>query len=450
MQPNSWCSTILCILFIHVKKSPMISRRDKFVVTMPERLTQISALALAAAAVVVLFSIAVCEILLGVALAAYLATFVSKPRPRFELPAIWIPLVLYMLWTVLAMLLAPPVMRHMPQIKKMFVLTILPVGYLAFGPDGWFRNRRKLIQWTARAIVVTAFLSSLTAIGQFVRAYWHWQAKNQDFYANYQLNRITGFNSHWMAYSGQMMLVLMLLGGWLTSRRPAGRHRWETAAAWVVALVIGVALLFSFTRGAWLGCGVGAVYLLWYYKRSLIPLLPLLAVLGYFVAPDYLQERTRSIIWNQADHSAGARRAMYRAGWAMIKAHPYFGIGPEGPQYEFDRYRPDAYLPKAWYGHLHSDYLQTAASRGLPALLFLVWLFVGVFRDEHRLAQRADENADPDAWLARGAAAACISYYVEGALEYNFGGSQVVMLWLFLLVLGYAVRYRAPDSRVLC
>jgi O-antigen ligase len=391
--------------------------------------------------------LAISQILLGIALAMYLAAFCNKPRPRFELPVIWIPLALYMLWTVLSMFLAPPAMRHMPQIKKMFVLAILPVGYLAFGPDGWLRNHRKLIQWTARAIVATAFLSSVTAMVQFVRVYLHWQAKHQDFYDNYQLDRITGFSRHgnWMAFSGQMMLVLMLLGGWLLRKRQAPGDRWEIVAAWVAAIVIGVALLLSFTRGAWLGCGIGAVYLLWHYKRFLIPLLPVAALLGYFLAPDYLQERARSIVENRADYSAGARRVMYRAGWAMIKAHPYFGIGPEGVQYEFDQYRPDTYIPIAWYGHLHSDYLQTAASRGLPALFFLVWFFVWVLRDQHRLASR-----DEDGWLARGIAAASISYYVEGALEYNFGGSQVVMLWLFLLALGYAVRTRAPDSPVLC
>jgi O-antigen ligase len=419
---------------------------------MPEpsatRLTQISALALAAAAVAVLFSLAISQILLGVALAAYLAAFWNKPRPRFELPATWIPLALYMLWTILAMLFAPPVMRHMPQIKKMFVLAILPVGYLAFGPDGWFRHHRKLIQWTARAIVATAFLSSVTAMVQFARTYLHWQAKHQDFYDNYQLDRITGFSRHgnWMAFSGQMMLVLMLLGGWLLRKRQAPGTRWEIVAAWVAAMVISVALLLSFTRGAWLGCGIGAIYLLWHYKRALIPLLPLAALLGYFVAPGYLQERVRSIFENRADYSAGARKVMYRAGWSMIKAHPVFGIGPEGVQYDFDQYRPDMYVPNAWYGHLHSDYLQTAASRGLPALIFLVWFFVGMLRDQHRLAELAGD----DAWLARGVAAASISYYVEGALEYNFGGSQVVMLWLFLLALGYAVRRSAPDSRVLC
>jgi putative inorganic carbon (hco3(-)) transporter len=414
------------------------------------KLTEIAALALAAAAVVVLFSLAISQILLGIALAACLASFRRRPRPKFEMPVIWIPLALYMLWTALSMFLAPPVMRHMPQIKKMFVLAILPVGYLAFGPGGWFHNQVKLVWWTTRAIVATACLSSVTAIVQFIRSYFYWQSKNQDFYANYQLDRIGGFNghAHWMAFSGQMMVVLMLLGGWLTSKKRAPAPRWEMAAAWISVIVISVALLLSFTRGAWLGCGVGLVYLLWHSRRSLIPLLPLLVVLGYMAAPDYLQERVRSIIWNKADHSAGARRVMYRAGWAMIKAHPFFGIGPEGPQYEFDLYRPDAYFPKAWYGHLHSDYLQTAASRGLPALVFLVWFFVWVFRDQHRLASRsAGQDEEPsNVWIARGVAAASISYYVEGALEYNFGGSQVVMLWLFLLVLGYAVRSRAADE----
>ena len=150
---------------------------------------------------------------------------------------------------------------------------------------------------------------------------------------------------------------------------------------------------------------------------------------------------------NRADYSTQARRVMYLAGWSMIKAHPFFGIGPEGVQYEFDHYKPDTYIPKAWYGHLHSDYLQTAASRGIPALLFLLWFFAGALRDEHRLAAQDDGWLAP--WLSRGAAAASISYYVEGAVEYNFGGSQVVMLWLFLLVLGYATRNRTPDP-ILC
>jgi len=185
----------------------------------------------------------------------------------------------------------------------------------------------------------------------------------------------------------------------------------------------------------------GATYVLWYHRRKWLLVLPILVIFVYGAAPDFLQQRVRSIGSNQADHSAGARRVMYRAGWAMIKAHPIFGIGPEGPQYEFERYRPDAFLPKAWYGHLHSDYLQTAASRGLPALGFLIWFFVLAFRDQHEMARVWRDKAGE--WLPRGAAAACIAYYVEGIFEYNFGGSEVLMLWLFVLVLGYSIR--RPD-----
>ena len=31
-------------------------------------------------------------------------------------------------------------------------------------------------------------------------------------------------------------------------------------------------------------------------------------------------------------------------------------------------------LPRGWYGHLHNIYLQYAAERGVPALVFLLWM----------------------------------------------------------------------------
>src|SRR5437870_209084 len=108
------------------------------------RYTEISAISVALATVAVLFSIAISQILLGVALAACLAAFARSDRPRFELPSWWIPLSLYMLWTVLAMLMSPPTARHLPQIKKMYVLAILPVGYAVLRP--------RISEWTARGL----------------------------------------------------------------------------------------------------------------------------------------------------------------------------------------------------------------------------------------------------------------------------------------------------------
>ncbi len=383
-----------------------------------QRLTTASAIALALSAVCALFSIAIAQIFLGAAIFASGAAFLFA-RQRGKLPAWWIPLLLYMLWTMLSAALSPPVARHLSQIAKFWLFSILPVGYFVLHDE-----RIKL--WTVRGLAAVGAMSSVAGIVQFIRAYFHWQSLNKDFYANYQLDRITGFKHHWMTFSGQLMLILMLVAAWIVARKG---NRWEKIAAFLCATVMAAGLLLSFTRGAWIGSAAGIVYLLWLSKPKWIFALPVLALLGYLIAPGSIQQRVRSIVSNQDDHSAAARRLMYRAGWSMIKAHPLIGIGPEGVQYEFDQWRPDTYKPIAWYGHLHSDYLQTAASRGLPALAFLLAFFFLILRDLHRLGQND--------WLARGAAAATIAFYIEGFVEYNFGGSEVLMMWMFVIVLAF-------------
>ena len=60
-----------------------------------------------------------------------------------------------------------------------------------------------------------------------------------------------------------------------------------------------------------------------------------------------------------------------RAGWEMIKAHPWFGLGPEQVKAQFLQYIPADIarpLPTGAYMHLHNVYLQYAAERGVPAL----------------------------------------------------------------------------------
>ena len=121
------------------------------------------------------------------------------------------------------------------------------------------------------------------------------------------------------------------------------------------------------------------------------------------------------------------------------------GVGLDGPRYEFDHYRPDAYMPPAWYGHLHNNYLQTAAERGLPGLAAFLWLLGAALVGQIRLARRF--RASSYAYLAQGAAAATIAFAVAGFFEYNFGDSEVLILWLALLVSGYSVGHEQPAGK---
>ena len=78
------------------------------------------------------------------------------------------------------------------------------------------------------------------------------------------------------------------------------------------------------------------------------------------------------------------RNITRRVGIEMIKAHPWFGIGPEMPGKEFDRYLPPDIkqpLPHGFYGHLHNVYLQFGAERGIPALIAFLWMIGKMLTD---------------------------------------------------------------------
>src|ERR1043166_8850985 len=71
-------------------------------------------------AVAILFSIAVSQILLALALAALLFS-----GGRMRLPRIWLPLSLFILGTLISLALSPDPAAGLPQVRKIFVFTML-------------------------------------------------------------------------------------------------------------------------------------------------------------------------------------------------------------------------------------------------------------------------------------------------------------------------------------
>jgi O-antigen ligase len=148
-----------------------------------------------------------------------------------------------------------------------------------------------------------------------------------------------------------------------------------------------------------------------------------------------LQRRSQSIFetttFDPAEDSAKQSRVvMFWTGLNMIAAHPLFGVGPEQVEAEFLRYRPlEMPLPRGWYGHLHNIYLQIAAERGIPCLLFLLWMILEVFRSGLALAHSSTREARI---LGQSAVAVTIGLMVSGLFEFNLGDSEVLMLYLFL------------------
>jgi len=389
-----------------------------------------------------LFSIAFSQILLGLALLAYLVE-----RPRLALPRWMLPLGLFAVWTLLSWLAGGAEASGLPQIRKLYVLTLLPLIYVSFRGAGDFRA-------LALAWLAAGSLAGVRACWQFGAKWAHAAQTGDNFYRGYVADRITGFMSHWMTFSSQMMFVLLAGMCLLLWGRLEKRLKWFAVAACAIS---GTALVLGFTRGIWLAAAAACLYLLARWRPWAMAVLPLAVVAAVAVGPESLRTRVTSIARPQGTLDSNQHRIVsWATGVEMIKAHPIFGVGLEGVKGRFKSYVPARFrgpLPEGFYGHLHNIYLQYAAERGIPAAIlmtwFLVWPAVLWFRMSRRLTVAAlnRANGPPAAlWALNLGTAAVIGILVTGFFEHNLGDSEVLSLALSVLGATGAVEREARVS----
>ena len=376
----------------------------------------------------ILFSIAVSQIFLALAFAALLLS--SEP---LRLPPIKLPLALFMAGTVISLLLSGHIRDGTPQIRKFFVLLILLLVYSTFRKIS--EIRAVVLLW---ALVAT--LSAVRSLFQFWQKYQEAAAQHSNFYDFYVGSRITGFMSHWMTFGGEEMIVLLLLAAYLFfSRQP----RWKTAG-WLCSLILVVSMVLGYTRSIFLlGFPIGLLYLLWFWHKWLVAAAPVAALLIFLVSPASLKERVISAVQPHGETDSNLHRAITReTGLAMIRARPWFGLGPEQIKAQFDQWVPADVarpLPSGWYGHLHNIYLQYAAERGLPTALMLFWMIGKILWDFAR-ALRTKLAQTEARFVLHGAIAMTLAILAEGFLEYNLGDSEVLTLFLAVVAFGYVAR----------
>ncbi|MGH9447878.1 MAG: hypothetical protein ACRD3O_19465, partial [Terriglobia bacterium] len=87
-----------------------------------------------------------------------------------------------------------------------------------------------------------------------------------------------------------------------------------------------------------------------------------------------------------------------------------------------------------YHAHLHNDYIQFAAARGVPCLAAWLWFMVALGWGALRLGRRLT----PLRWVAYGAMAGWLAFLAEGCFEFNFGTSPVLMVFLFVIATPFA------------
>jgi O-antigen ligase len=370
-------------------------------------LEQAGALALFAMAGAVQFSIAAAQILLALALICWITRLVVR-RERFEAPSFFWPLLAYAAATVVSAALSPDPRTSLIDCKQLVLFLLVPLVYR-------FINGNRA--HTLLTVVVTcAAISAVFGIVQY--GILHYDNLGQ---------RPQGTLGHWMTYSGLLMIVI----GVAIARVIFGATDRTWAALVLPALAVAVAV--TFTRGAAVGA-CAAVALLFSLKDfRLFAILPIVAAVFIAVAPGQIARRYQSM-FNMNDPTVRDRYTMLRIGERMIRAHPLTGVGPNMVQRLYVKYKgsdslvgPDGVTHIN--PHLHNDFLQIAAERGLPALALWLWFVAALLRDLWKRFNAGQRE------LAATAMATVIALLTAGLFEYNFGDSEVLMLFLTIVTL---------------
>ena len=384
----------------------------------------------------ILFSIAVSQILLALALAALLLC-----SEKLRYPPIKLPLALFIAATVISLLASGHIRDGTPQIRKLVLFVIPLLVYSTF---------RKLSEIRSVVLIwsLVAMLSAVRSLFQFWQKFEQASSQHQNFYDFYVGSRITGFMSHWMTFGGEEMIVLLLLASYLFF---SGEKRWKTSG-WFCAAILVISMVLGFTRSIFLlGFPIGLLYLLWFWHKWLVAAAPVAAILLFLVAPSSLKERVISIVQPHGETDSNQHRAILReTGFAMIRAHPWLGLGPEQVNAQFQQWVPSDVprpLPTGWYGHLHNIYLQYAAERGIPALLILMWMIAKIVWDFGNTL-RGKLGKTEARFVLHGAIAAILAILAEGFLEYNLGDSEVLTLFLAVVAFGYVAREATLEVSV--
>lgn len=280
-------------------------------------------------------SIAVAQIMLTVAGLCWFAAHVTR-RERVEVPEFFWPLVGYASLTLMAAGFSRDPLTSLEDCKQLSLLLLVPIVY------DFARGTRARSVLT---IVLTAGVASaLVGIVQY-------SILNFDSLDR----RVQGTLSHWMTYSGTLMLVICAaVARLLYDRRDRG---W--AAVVIPALI--VSLVVTFTRSALVGlaAGVGVLFLLRDFR--LLALLPIGLAAALALAPSDITRRIYSIA-DLNDPTNRDRVAMLEAGVEIVKDHPLTGVGPDMIKEVYPSYRvPTALMPVT--PHLHNVPLQIAAER---------------------------------------------------------------------------------------
>ena len=137
------------------------------------------------------------------------------------------------------------------------------------------------------------------------------------------------------------------------------------------------------------------------------------------------------------DPSSSLRVQVALVGFSRIRQHPVFGHGMDAIHLHWNEWG----FPGKDMLHMHSTPLQIAFDRGLPMLALWLWLMIAFWINVSRSAKVASDRSDTTSYgILLGVLGALTGFLASSLVNYNYGDSEVAMMFWWLMGIAMAVQ----------
>ena len=253
-----------------------------------------------------------------------------------------------------------------------------------------------------------------------------------DFFGNvqhlsYSLTRSPGFFNSPQTFGNYILLVLPVVIGLSFYSKTGREKRWLQLSS----LIILTAIIFTYGRAVWVGL-IGGLILMTILrsKRLLLSIVAGIIICSIFVIIFSSSQFAQRVVGTlKSNRPLADRTEFWEGSLRILKDYPITGLGWEGFRLAYPRYKP----PEGRYlvCHAHNNFIDVAVDSGFLGLGIFLWLLVTIYKVGFHIFKELKEGYFKG--IAWGFLGSFTAFLIAGLSQYNFGDSEVVMLFYFLL-----------------
>src|SRR5271157_6062656 len=239
--------------------------------------------------------------------------------------------------------------------------------------------------------------------------------------------RAQGTLRHYVIFTGTLMPIGCLAWSMMLSVKP--RKPLLRAFFAIIFLSLAMTMIATQTRAPIAGLAVGCFVALLLLAGKRVRMWGVGLLAGIILIATFWIQHSRGLGWIGV-HDAGTnyRMLMWQDGLRLVRQHPWFGVGMGTVTNHWQEWNIRAYALYHVQYHFHSDIMQLAVERGLPALAAWLWFVVANFIFLRSLLRRVRTRSRFATGVVAGALAGFAAYLVPSQVEYCLSDATLVMV----------------------